>query len=64
MNLEEAKEIVSKHREEEKQKVLAEIEKIIADKEAFIAECDEKIQKALGDNYVLVNTTQIISRPL
>ena len=50
-----AKQIINAERQKNLNEVISRVNTILAQKQAYIDECDKKIQEILGDEYIITN---------
>lgn len=50
-----AKQIINAERQKKLSEVINRVNTILAQKQAYIDECDKKIQEILGDEYIITN---------
>jgi hypothetical protein len=50
-----AKQIINAERQKNLNEVINRVNTILAQKQAYIDECDKKIQEILGDEYIITN---------
>jgi len=50
-----AKQIINAERQKKLNEVINRVNIILAQKQAYIEECDKKIQEILGDEYIITN---------
>ena len=50
-----AKQIINSERQKKLSEVINRVNTILAQKHAYIEECDKKIQEILGDEYIITN---------
>lgn len=50
-----AKQIINAERQKNLNEVINRVNTILAQKQAYIKECDKKIQEILGDEYIITN---------
>ncbi|MGA1047982.1 MAG: hypothetical protein ACO3UU_08215 [Minisyncoccia bacterium] len=50
-----AKQIINAERQKNLNEVISRVNTILAQKQAYIEECDKKIQEILGDEYIITN---------
>lgn len=50
-----AKQIINSERQKNLNEVISRVNTILAQKQAYIDECDKKIQEILGDEYIITN---------
>jgi len=50
-----AKQIINAERQKKLNEVINRVNTILAQKQAYIEECDKKIQEILGDEYIITN---------
>ena len=54
-NIENAKQIINQERQAKLADIIDRVNTIMAQKQAYIKECDKKINEILGDEYVITN---------
>lgn len=50
-----AKQIINAERQKNLNEVISRVNTILAQKQAYIEECDKKVQEILGDEYIITN---------
>jgi hypothetical protein len=54
-DIEKAKQIINQERQAKLADIIDRVNTIMAQRQAYIEECDKKINKILGDEYVITN---------